>query len=49
MAIVTGGQQTYSTVGNREDLSDMIFDISPVETPFASAAPRVKAKAVFHE
>ena len=49
MAIVTGGQQTYSSVGNREDLSDMIFDISPTETPFASAAPRVKAKAVFHE
>lgn len=27
----------------------MIFDISPMETPFSSAAPRVKAKAVFHE
>jgi hypothetical protein len=49
MAVPTGTLQTFQAAGNREDLSDMIYDISPTETPFASAAAKVKAKAVFHE
>jgi hypothetical protein len=49
MTVPTATQQTFQSVGNREDLTDMIYDISPTETPFASAAAKVKAKAVFHE
>lgn len=33
----------------REDLTDVIEDISPTETPFFSAIGRDKAKATFHE
>lgn len=35
--------------GNREDLSDIIFDVSPTETPFLSAIKKKKATAVTHE
>ena len=40
---------TYDSVGNREDLSDIIFDVSPSETPFLSAIKKVSAKATNHE
>jgi hypothetical protein len=49
MTVPTATQQTFASTGNREDLSDVIYDISPTETPFASSAAKVKAKAVFHE
>ena len=29
MAIVSGTYLTYSAIGNREDLSDQIYNISP--------------------
>lgn len=35
--------------GNREDLVDMVYDISPTETPVFSALPRSEATAVLHE
>lgn len=35
--------------GNREDLVDMVYDISPTETPIFSALPRSEASAVLHE
>ena len=41
--------QTYQSVGNREDLTDMIYDISPTETPFMSSIGKSKATATFHE
>jgi hypothetical protein len=40
---------TYSAVGNREDLSDMIYRIDPVDTPFMSGVEKEKATAVNHE
>lgn len=43
MANPVGTFQTYQAIGNREDLSDMIFNISPTETPFVSMAKRRKA------
>lgn len=49
MAQPSNLQATNDTVGNREDLVDFIYDISPVETPILSALPRVKARAVTHE
>ena len=49
MALITGSFHTFSAVGNREDLSDIIYNISPTETPFLSAIGRAKAKATKHE
>jgi hypothetical protein len=40
---------TYSVTGNREDLAEAIFDISPMDTPFLSEASKNTASAVFHE
>lgn len=39
----------YDAVGNREDLSDMIFDVSPSETPILSAIKKGKASSTLHE
>jgi hypothetical protein len=49
MALPTNTFPTYSAIGNREDLSDMIYRIDPTDTPFMSAAEREKASAVNHE
>lgn len=35
--------------GNREDLVNTVYDISPTDTPTLTALPRVKAEAVLHE
>jgi len=39
----------HSAIGQREDLTDVIYDISPTETPIMSTLARTKATAVFHE
>lgn len=39
----------YDAVGVREDLSDMIHNISPTETPFLTAAKKGKAANTYHE
>jgi hypothetical protein len=49
MAIPTSTFATYQAVGNREDLSDMIYRIDPTDTPFMSGAEKEKASAVNHE
>lgn len=49
MSQATGTFSSYDSVGNREDLSDMIFDVSPTETPFLSAIKKSKAKGTNHE
>ena len=49
MTQATSSFSTYDSIGNREDLSDMIFDVSPSETPFLSAIKKKKATAVNHE
>ena len=49
MALPTSTFATYQAIGNREDLSDDIWKISPTETPFFSAVAKVKATAVLHE
>ena len=49
MALPTSTFATYQAIGNREDLSDDIWKISPTETPFFSAVDKVKATAVLHE
>ena len=37
MAIATNTRTTYSAVGIREDLSNIIYNISPMDTPFMSS------------
>src|ERR1700754_730146 len=49
MALPTSTFATYQAVGNREDLSDMIYRIDPTDTPFMSGVDKEKATAVNHE
>ena len=39
----------YDAVGAREDLSDVIYNISPQDTPIMSSIGKTSAKAVYHE
>ena len=39
----------YDSIGEREDLSDVIYNISPTDTPFLSSAAKTKSTAVLHE
>jgi len=41
--------QTYSQVGIREDLEDIIYDISPMDTWFFTNAARTTCKSTTHE
>lgn len=49
MSIIADTYTQYDSEGEREDLQDMIFDISPTETPFISGMGRGKASAIVHE
>ncbi len=49
MAVPAGATQTFQQIGRREDLSNMIYDISPTEKPFTSAVKKVKATQSKHE
>jgi hypothetical protein len=39
----------YSAIGAREDLTNVIYDISPTDTPIMSSIGKTKATGVFHE
>jgi len=49
MALPTNTFATYEAIGNREDLSDVIYRIDPTDTPAMSGFEREKATAVNHE
>lgn len=49
MAAPTNTFQSFDQVGLREDLTDIISDISPTETPLYSALKKTKAKNTLHE
>jgi len=49
MTIVTNTEVTYSDASILDDLSDIIYDISPAETPVFSSLGRGKAKAPLFE
>lgn len=49
MTIQVNAFPTYTAKGNREDLTDRIFDVSPTETPFSSSAQRESVDATLHE
>lgn len=45
----SGTHSTYDHIGRREDLGDIIYDVSPTDTPFLSAIPKGKATSTKHE
>lgn len=49
MTAPTGTYQRFTAIGLREDLEDVIYDISPVDTPFMSNVQRKKITSTFHE
>lgn len=49
MAIVANTFTRYSAVGIREDLSNVIYNISPEETPFISNIGRENVKNTYFE
>lgn len=53
MGQAVGAHSSYdeaiATGGNREDLSDVLFDVSPTETPFVTAIKKNKATATSHD
>ena len=49
MAQPTNTFDSYDAKGIREDLSDVIYDISPEETPFYTACAKAKASNTLHE
>ena len=40
---------SFTVIGQREDLSDVIYDISPQDTPIMSSIGKSKATAVYHD
>ena len=49
MAVPTNTRTTYGAVGIREDLSNVIYNISPTDTPFMNGAGRDSAKSTYFE
>jgi len=49
MGAPTNTQVTTATIGNREDLADVIYRITPTETPFMSMIRKGKATNTLHE
>lgn len=45
----SGTFETYAAIGNLDDLSEVIYNISPDDTPFLSGAEITDAIAVLHE
>ena len=41
--------QIYTSIGQREDLADVIYNISPTDTPFMTSVGKTAATAVYHE
>lgn len=49
MTLPTNSFTTYSNVGIREDLSDVIYRVAPTDTPFISNIGATKATGTYHE
>lgn len=49
MATPTNTFISYDAIGNREDLTDDIYLIDPIDTPLMSMAERSRSRAVLHE
>lgn len=44
----TGTFETYTAIGNREDLTDVIYNIDPTDTPGLSGFETTTATGVLH-
>ncbi|MDI9350306.1 MAG: DUF5309 domain-containing protein [Candidatus Symbiobacter sp.] len=49
MPATTNSFSTFSAVGNREDVADTIYNISPIDAPFLGSIDSSTANAVLHE
>lgn len=49
MAQPTNTYSSYDQVGTREDLTDIIHDVSPTDTPFYSSCAKTTATNTYHE
>src|SRR5438309_8989895 len=49
MAAPTNTTTTLNSVGDREDLEDVIYRVAPEETPFTSNIGSTKASGSYHE
>ena len=49
MPTVSGTQKTYTQVGLKGDFEDIIYDISPTQTPMLSSIGTSSAKATLHQ
>ena len=49
MSMPANSFATYQAIGNREDLTNIIYRIDPTDTPFVSSIAREGATAVKHE
>ncbi len=49
MSVPSGTTQTYQAIGRREDLTDVIHDVTPTDTPFMSAIGKGSASNTYHE
>lgn len=45
MAVPAETFKSYEAIGNREDLTNRIWDISPMDTPFISAIGRTPTRS----
>jgi hypothetical protein len=49
MTLGTNAFTSFDAKGNREDLTDWIYNISPTETPGLTMLPQMSAKSTLHE
>jgi len=49
MPTVSGTLKTFDQIGKREDFEDIIYDITPTQTPFLSSIGTSSAKATLHQ
>lgn len=49
MTVPANAYTTYAAIGNREDLADVIYNVSPTDTPFMANIGKGKATAKLHE
>jgi hypothetical protein len=49
MTAITNTVSTLNSIGNREDLEDIIYRVVPEETPFVNNIGSAKCSAIYHE
>lgn len=49
MTVPTNTFRTFTAIGNREDLADVIYQLFPNDTPFLDMCDKVKANSTYHE